>query len=210
MKNILCYGDSNTYGVDPRGGRHPWPIRWPGRLQIILGPDYHVIEEGMCGRTTVYEDPLEPNRNGVRALPIALASHSPLDIVIIALGANDCKTHFHATPVSIARGIDRLCRVVKTSAGPGQEQPPQIIIVSPAHVRDGVANGPYPTLGPDSVQLSRQLAPEYKKVAEAQGAIFFDAAEVISASPIDCLHLDRDAHLALADALAKVIRGLES
>lgn len=209
MIDILCYGDSNTYGVDPHGGRHPWPIRWPGRLQILLGPDYHIIEEGMCGRTTVYDDPLEPDRNGARALPLALSCHSPLDIVIIALGANDCKTHFHATPVVIARGIERLCKIVKTHMGPGQEQPPKMIIISPAHVLEGVENGPYCTLGPDSVTLSRQLAPYYEKVAKEQGAVFFDAQTAAHASPLDCLHMDREAHLALADALVRVIKELD-
>ena len=31
-RRLLCYGDSNTYGYDPRsylGGRYPDSIRWP-------------------------------------------------------------------------------------------------------------------------------------------------------------------------------------
>ena len=44
MKTILCFGDSNTYGVNPSGGRHRWNIRWPGRLQALLGAEYEVIE----------------------------------------------------------------------------------------------------------------------------------------------------------------------
>ena len=82
--NILCFGDSNTFGSNPEGGRYPREIRWPGRLQILLGSDDYVIEEGMGGRTTVWDDPLEPNRNGLSALPIALLSHKPLDLVILS------------------------------------------------------------------------------------------------------------------------------
>ena len=37
MKNILCFGDSNTFGSDPHGGRHPYGVRWTGRLQQLLG-----------------------------------------------------------------------------------------------------------------------------------------------------------------------------
>ena len=38
MKNILCYGDSNTFGFTLHGGRHPYDVRWTGRLQLALGP----------------------------------------------------------------------------------------------------------------------------------------------------------------------------
>ena len=71
MINILCFGDSNTFGTNPKGGRHSWNTRWPGRLQVLLGPEYYVIEEGMGGRTTVWDDPLEPGRCGIQALPMA-------------------------------------------------------------------------------------------------------------------------------------------
>lgn len=43
MINILCFGDSNTFGTNPKGGRHSWNTRWPGRLQVLLGPEYYVI-----------------------------------------------------------------------------------------------------------------------------------------------------------------------
>ena len=47
MKNILCFGDSNTFGTNPKGGRHQRFARWPGRLSQLLGEEYYVIEEGM-------------------------------------------------------------------------------------------------------------------------------------------------------------------
>ena len=59
MKTILCFGDSNTFGTNPSGGRWPREIRWPGRLQQLLGNEFYVIEEGCGGRTTVWEDNLE-------------------------------------------------------------------------------------------------------------------------------------------------------
>jgi len=46
MKNILCYGDSNTYGYNPENGqRYDYNIRWTGILQNLLGLEYRVIEE---------------------------------------------------------------------------------------------------------------------------------------------------------------------
>ncbi|HPK63292.1 MAG TPA: G-D-S-L family lipolytic protein, partial [Sphaerochaeta sp.] len=59
MKTILCYGDSNTYGSNPGGGRWEYDKRWPGILSSLLGDGYYVIEEGLGGRTTVFDDPFE-------------------------------------------------------------------------------------------------------------------------------------------------------
>ena len=74
MKNILCFGDSNTFASHPLGGRHPYDVRWTGRLQALLGAEYRVIEEGLGGRTTVFEDQISPGRNGRTALPMAIGT----------------------------------------------------------------------------------------------------------------------------------------
>ncbi len=59
MKEVLCYGDSNTYGRDPlTTKRFKRNVRWPGVLQNTLGSNYHIIEEGLNGRTTVWDDPV--------------------------------------------------------------------------------------------------------------------------------------------------------
>lgn len=60
MKQILCFGDSNTYGFIPANGkRYPFGVRWTSVLAKKLGFDeYNVIEEGLCGRTTIFEDPI--------------------------------------------------------------------------------------------------------------------------------------------------------
>lgn len=91
MKQILCFGDSNTWGLIPKTGeRFPWGIRWTSILSEKLGQDkYHVVEEGLCGRTTVFDDPLRDGRCGVKVLPTLLESHDPIDLSIIMLGTND-------------------------------------------------------------------------------------------------------------------------
>ena len=100
-KRILCYGDSNTWGFNAMnkkvyGQRFPEDVRWTGRLQIILGDEYTVIEEGLCGRTTVFDDPLRDGLNGLKYLIPCLAIHNPLDYMILMLGTNDCKARFAA------------------------------------------------------------------------------------------------------------------
>ena len=104
MKQILCFGDSNTFGSDPspEGFRHPYHLRWPGIVQQLLGEEFFVIEEGMGGRTTVFSDPWEPMRCGISYLPVALQRHQPLDLVILSLGTNACKGMFSASPRVIA------------------------------------------------------------------------------------------------------------
>ena len=60
MKRILCFGDSNTWGYDPATqDRFDRATRWPGVLREQLGTGYEVIEEGLNGRTTVWNDPIE-------------------------------------------------------------------------------------------------------------------------------------------------------
>ena len=106
MKHILCYGDSNTFGTDPvRGGRHPYEVRWTGALQRLLGGNYRVIEEGCGGRTTVFEDQLSYGRNGLKTLVPCIASHNPLDLIIIMLGTNDLKKRFQATPWDLGKAM---------------------------------------------------------------------------------------------------------
>ena len=59
---ILCYGDSNTYGFDPRswlGGRYPADSRWPEILASKTGVD--VINDGVCGRRIPKSIPATPN-----------------------------------------------------------------------------------------------------------------------------------------------------
>ena len=65
VNNILCFGDSNTWGFvpgafDPKTfymERYPISKRWPGVMRTILGTGYHVVEEGLNGRTTNVEYP---------------------------------------------------------------------------------------------------------------------------------------------------------
>ena len=108
-KTILCYGDSNTWGyISSTGGRYPESVRWTGVMARELGTDYQVVEAGLNGRTTVFDDPVAPGRNGYEFLHVTMASAAPLDAMIIWLGANDCKARFAATSMNIGRGYQRL------------------------------------------------------------------------------------------------------
>src|SRR3954465_9908768 len=106
---LLCFGDSNTYGWDwATGGRFPHDVRWPGRLAAALGPDWHVIEEGLGGRTTDADDPQLPVAHRPAYLPPCLHSHVPLAVAVLFLGVNDLKPHLERSVADIAAGTRAL------------------------------------------------------------------------------------------------------
>src|ERR1700750_1283342 len=90
-KRVLCFGDSLTWGWIPVAEgmptqRYPRDVRWTGVLADRLGEGYEVIEEGLSARTTNVDDPTDPRLNAGAYLPGSLASHLPLDLVILLLG----------------------------------------------------------------------------------------------------------------------------
>ena len=106
MINILCFGDSNTWGYDPETQtRFSKKIRWTGVLQQLLGTNFNVIEEGLNGRTTNVNEKEEHDlgyfrayRSAMDLLSILIETNSPLDLIVVMLGTNDLKTNFNQSP----------------------------------------------------------------------------------------------------------------
>ncbi len=206
MINILCFGDSNTFGTNPSGGRWPLYQRWTGILQKYLGDEYHIIEEGCGGRTTVVEDFLELDKNGRKYLPVALRSHRPLDMVIIMLGTNDMKQRFHLLPVDIAYGAAELGTMVERyDYGLGYKIP-RVLLVSPIELGDGIENSIFTGFSSSAVSVSKQLPYYFEKQAKAHGWLYLDAAKVAKPSKKDMLHMEKEDHILLAETLGKMIK----
>jgi lysophospholipase L1-like esterase len=209
MKNILCYGDSNTWGLWEKApnARLEYGRRWPGILQERLGTDYHIIEEGCCGRTTVLEDRFEPGRNGKSVLPTILESHKPLDMVILSLGTNDLKMRFSLTPLDIAMGIGELIKIIQRYPCGKNGKLPEILVVSPIYVSDNIEDTPFGELfGKPSVEKSRLLFSRYQRICSSYGCYCMDAAQFAQASFEDAIHMDAENHLKLALAIEKKIK----
>lgn len=208
LKNIMCFGDSNTHGhIAVTKGRYDRDTRWTGLLQKHLGSEYYVIEEGLNGRTTVYDDELMKNVNGSKFLEMCISTHKPLNLVIIMLGTNDTKIRFNATPEDSARGLEHLVKMLRNSEVFNGE----IMIISPIHISDNIVNSEYCESygGMIGAEKSRKLAPEYKKVAEKYGCHFMDAADYAKADDKDAIHLDAEGHAALARAIYNKIKEIE-
>jgi len=199
MKNILCFGDSNTYGLRPdNGDRYGSDIRWPGILSKKLGTsDYRVVEEGLCGRTTVFEDRTRIGRNGSLYLPVFLESHYPIDTVVLMLGTNDCKSVYNASSVVIGRGIEILLKQIRS-----YKKDMEIILVSPIHLGEKVWQNNYdPEFNEHSVVISKELKAVFRKLAEEYDCKFLAASDVAEPSELDQEHMDAKSHELLAEAI---------
>ncbi|MCP1200767.1 SGNH/GDSL hydrolase family protein [Notoacmeibacter sp. MSK16QG-6] len=209
MKTVLAFGDSLTWGFDgPTRTRHPFEKRWPNVLQAELGSDYHVIAEGLNGRTTGYDDHLaDCDRNGAQILPTLLHSHSPLDLVILFLGVNDLKPFTGAGARGAAMGMARLVELVRHHAWPSNENSgsPEIIIVSPPPIQKP-DDPDYGDTFADAIEDSKSFARRYADLARDRGCGFFDAGTIVTTDPHDGIHLDAGSTAALGRALAPVVR----
>jgi len=212
-RTIVCFGDSNTHGANPSGHganpdgppRLPREVRWPRVMEAALGNGYEVIEEGLNGRCTVWDTPIEPGRCGLDYFLPCLLSHAPIDLVIIMLGTNDLKRIYGNTAAEIACGAARLVDVARSSLSGPDGASPQVLLMSPAPLGDVTARSELWGFG-ESLETSRQLAGLYEIVAEDHGAGFFDAGSVASVHPDDGVHLDAAACASLGAALADVVR----
>jgi len=213
MKTILCYGDSNTWGFNPKtGDRFDHKTRWPMAMARILNrdaphdePAWWVVEEGQNGRTTCREDPVEGGRNGLKQLISILESHKPLDVVAVMLGTNDLKPRFSPLPYDIARGAQRVAIAAQESkTGPGNSAP-KIIMICPPPTAESPA---FTHIFGDSTGLSKKLKPLYLQLARECGAIFLDAGGCVTTPGIDGIHFDAEGHLSLARAMADIVKDL--
>ena len=199
MKEILCFGDSNTYGLIPgTTRRYDRETRWTGILaEKLYDKGYRIIEEGLCGRTSVFDDATRDGRNGAKVLPMLLETHAPLDQVVLMLGTNDCKILYRAPAHVIGKGIvlclDELLKVIPAD---------RILLVSPLLLGENVWKPEKdPEFDQASVLICKQLKEEYRKIASAKGTAFIAASDYAAASSIDDEHLTEDGHSALADIL---------
>ncbi len=213
MKTILCYGDSNTWGYDPKKQcRHDYKTRWPMALKNILNknapqnePEWWVVEEGLSGRTSCREDQIEGDKNGLRQLLPILESHKPIDLVAVMLGTNDLKPRFNPSPYDIAQGVKNIAVAIqKTDFGPDNKAP-KVLIICPPPTLDCSA---LKQIFGDSAELSKKLPFFYKACAAECGAAFLDAGKYIKSSPVDGVHLESEAQLLLAEAVAESVKSL--
>ena len=207
MKQIVCFGDSNTYGYIPENGeRYPWGVRWTSLLNEKLGyGKYHIEEEGLCGRTTIFEDPLRDNRNGSNMLPALLETHQHADLIIVMLGTNDCKAAYGASAEMIGKGIEKIVGQIRGGAPDSK-----ILLISPIWLGEKVWKPGYdPEFSEKSVAVSKHLAKVYRQIAEKENIAFLNAAAYAKPSAADQEHMDPESHRLLAEAIYQKVIEIE-
>ena len=216
-KHIVCFGDSNTHGYcgDPAdfdgvtqpGGsmRFSEASRWPCRLQRLLGEGYYIIEEGLNGRTTVFDDPYREGWAGASYITPCLMSHKPVDLLILMLGTNDCKEWYGASAGRICAGMEYVvCRAQNTACW--TDRGPNILVVAPPPIAEGYeSTESFPEFGPSAREKSLALAGLYERSAKRLGCAFLDAAPLVVINKIDCVHMTREGCANSAAALSEII-----
>lgn len=204
-KRIVCFGDSNTWGYIPvTGERYDETIRWPTRLQEKLGyQDYTVVEEGLTGRTTVFDDPFDPELNGLKTMPAVLRTAAPIDVLVFMLGTNDFQSHIPAgNPISTARAVQYM---LETALKLGLDRPGEkmkILLVSPIEIsEDRLTFKDNDVTDATSIANSRALGKCLRIVAEQMGLEFVDAAQYIKPGKVDGVHLDEEGHAKMAELI---------
>lgn len=205
MKEVLCYGDSNTWGYNPTTQeRYDRDERWTGALQETLGNEYHVIEEGLNGRTTVWDDPVEGrHKNGKTYLVPCLETHKPLDLVIIMLGTNDLKKRFSAAALDIACGAGVLVDIVKKSDSGRRGKPAKVLLLAPPPLGKLTE---FAEMFEGGKEKSEKFSQYYRNIAGEYGCEFLDTSTVIRSSDIDGVHFVGKDHQALGKAVAGTVK----
>ena len=202
-KHIVCLGDSNTHGycADPKdcadgGIRFTEEQRWTRLLQKQLGDDYLVIEEGLSGRTTCFDDPIHEGLSALNYIYPCLKSHEAVDLLVIMLGTNDTKDRFYASAACIGIGMARLVKKAMATECWGEKKP-NILVIAPPPIGEGMLQSEVAaTMGSLCVKKSQQC--------DLIGCHFLDAAGC-EFNRIDYMHLTKNGHAQLAERLAELV-----
>ena len=198
MKRILCYGDSNTWGYDAEATirigvstRFPEDVRWTGVMQQLLGPEYRVLEEGLNGRTTVFDEPGACDKNGNGFLEVALRTCSPFDLIILMLGTNDLLQG--ASAKEAASRMEAFLTPLLPHCN-------HILLIAPPPMQRG-AWVPSDAL----TAASFQLAEEYQKLAHKRNIPFVDTRNWNIGLCFDGVHFTEEGHHTFSNCLMKYL-----
>ena len=211
-KRIMIFGDSNTWGWNPANDlvspliRWDDDTRWPGVMQKELGDDSLVIPEGLNGRTSVWDDPIEEYRCGKDQIIPCLDSHAPIDLCIIFVGTNDLKVRYTVSPQDIANGVAIIVDKTLHQAGAFTNQKPKVLLVCPPPLGDNIENGVFGVMFEGNVEKSKKMPPYFEGVAKTYGVEYFDAGKYVKSSDEDGLHLQADQHKILGVEISKVVK----
>ena len=174
---VLCYGDSNTYGFDPRswlGERYPADVRWTG------------LQEGQNGREI-------PARPGDLAELARLSGRA--DVTAVMLGTNDLLANARFTAEDVTVRMQN-CLEALTAVRPASS----VLLIAPPPMVPGTWVGEERLL-----RESARLADCCRRLAAEQGTAFADAGQWGVSLLFDGVHFSPEGHRAFADGIRRAL-----
>ena len=184
---ILCYGDSNTYGYDPRscfGGRYSSQNRWVDILEEKLGCT--ILNAGENGREIPWR---EAEMREFRKL---IANSQPIDLLIIMLGTNDL---LQGNPVEAV--VSRMEGFLKSL----DTETVDIFLLAPPLLRPGEW-----VFQQELMDASKRLNASYRDIADRLDIRFANAGEWNLKIAFDGVHLTQDDHITFAEDLYQYLK----
>ena len=188
-RRLLCYGDSNTYGYDPRsylGGRYPKSVRWTALLDA---EGWEVINQGENGRSIPQLD--QEIKTAVQTILSAKT-----EAAVIMLGSNDLLQCPGLTAENCGGQMERFLT--------------SFLAETPATLKIALVAPPPMELGawvsdPRTIEASSRLAECYEAVAHRLGIAFADAGAWNVGLAYDGVHFSEEGHLAFAKGMRKAL-----
>lgn len=199
LKNILCFGDSNTYGyIAGSGERYPQGVRWTSVLADLLSERYKIFEAG-CNNRACFVDHQDGEKFIGKKFITKYAQYD-FDIIISAIGTNDLQKVYKPTQIELEQGFEEYINVIRENFNS------KIIVLAPTVIKENVLNTWFADLFDEqSVKTSKSLAEIWQRVAYKSGCYYIDLSPKISPSEIDGLHFDEISHKVIGEELAKFI-----
>jgi lysophospholipase L1-like esterase len=140
----------------------------------------------MCGRTTIYEDPVEGYKCDRDYIILCLQSHTPMDLVLIMLGTNDLKKRFSVLICEIAKGARVLVDLVYKANYPCGYQVHRVLLIAPSPILEV---GQFQEMFEGGAKKSLKFGAYYQDIAAVPGCHFMNVGKIISSSPEDGIHI---------------------
>ena len=195
-RRLLCYGDSNTYGYDPRsylGGRYPESVRWTA---LLRGYGWDVINRGENGRSI-------PRSDGEIKAAIQSLCRVKADILTVMLGSNDLLQPSFPSAEECAKRMEQFLTALLHADGWDKSR--EVFLVAPPPMALGTW-----VQDEETIAASRRLAECYENTAQLLGIGFADAGGWGIDLAYDGVHFSETGHLAFAEGIHQALSKLVS
>ena len=199
MKKILCFGDSNTFGFNPKNGtRYNEKERWSGILKKELN-NYEIIEDGMNNRTCFSNSSYDLNS----FIAIKKYLDENYDLIIFQIGINDLQLQYNT---SLQTFENKFIELVKNINPESKKIKTKILFLCPNKINECITKSYFNSLFDEiSIDKSAQINKVFESISNKTGADIVFLENMTKTSAIDGLHYDIENHKIIADVLKKYI-----